>query len=136
MGSLSSAPLKISEATIRADAERLSILHSWYKHLRFPVLGTTFILYFEKGEQPHQPISPEVTDTEGLHLHITEMQYNVMFIDQLPVACRNHPVVLTKNFCGNVNEPSSQEEQDRQEMIRELVVAGCSIARALDILVE
>lgn len=60
---------RITAETIRADAERFSRLHSWNKHIQWP--GQMFVVGFRIGEEPRHPVSPEVSDTTGLHLTLT-----------------------------------------------------------------
>lgn len=55
--------------TLEADYKRYCGLHSYYKHI--PLTGRYFYAYLEVGEQPRNGISPEVSDSVGMHWWFT-----------------------------------------------------------------
>lgn len=126
MGSSLSTSI-ITEATIRADAERFSQLHSWWKHIKEP--GEAFVLFFAKGEQERHPVSPEVKDSEGLHLHIWYLKCIKDLTVSLPLVCLINCVVLTKQLEGHSAMPESPAEIARQKMIEDIVQHALVIAR-------
>lgn len=55
---------------LKADFERFSKLHSWYKHNN--LFGTTFYVFQAKGEQARNGINSEISDLSGIHWHFED----------------------------------------------------------------
>lgn len=125
----------ISRETIRKDAERFSQLHSWYK-IAEP-FGAVYYLQFLPGEQSRNGIDPEVGDTTGLHLWFVRADpLNTDELAKLPGASFAHPIILTRDFCGNPRAPEDPAEMARQKMIACIVQHACAMASAMGIVLE
>lgn len=91
--------IKIKPCTIRKDIERISKLHSWYKHIKWP--SEEFVLVFRIGEVPRYNFDRCVTDTEGLHLDIArKVDYVKSHPDAQNVIMEN-TVNISPMFRGN-----------------------------------
>lgn len=132
---LSESTLKITEATIRADAVRFSGLHSWYKHL--PQEGTPFLIAFERGQQERHPMDPE---TEDLHMHLYQQNYLTDEMrHSLPLLSIIRPVILNRELYGNrytAPECCSGDETPREKMLENIVTTAMNIARKLGVFQE
>ncbi|CAF0890038.1 unnamed protein product [Didymodactylos carnosus] len=58
-----------SRKSLKADVDRYSTLHSWYKHLTFDEFGTLCYILPRKGEQPRYSFDPRIRDSNGIHWH-------------------------------------------------------------------
>jgi hypothetical protein len=124
----SSLPM-ISEASIRADAERHSHLHSWYKHLSHAP-GTVFLLFFARGEQERNELEPGVKDKVGWHLWLVPGDDACW--DETGGTPRTawDTVVLTREYYGAAYASPEENRRDteRQRMLAEIVAKGLKLA--------
>jgi hypothetical protein len=131
---LSESTLKITEATIRADAERFSCLHSWYKHL--PQEGTPFLITFERGKQEPHPRDPV---TEDLHMHLYQQNYLTDELrHSLPFESIRRPVILNGGLYGNryMAPECCGDETPREKMLNNIVSTAKNIAKKLGVFQE
>ncbi len=94
---------KITVATIRADAERFSKSHSWYKHI--PWTGQNFMIYFHTGAVITDCRQNEASGHTGLHMYLAtpDTVQNYAIIGVHP-ASRENLVLLTPTLRGNDSE--------------------------------
>ncbi len=105
---------KISQikANARSDFIRFSKMHLWYKDL--PLGGANFIIFPWKGEQPKNYINPEVSDSEGYHWHV----WDVDRIDEIPLNGLGKDVIMRRLvtfncFLWGVEDTIKEDRFDR-----------------------
>jgi hypothetical protein len=128
------ASQSITSATIRADIQRFSTLHSWYK---LPEHGACFVIHFQPGLQDAWRASEQ--DKTELHVHIERMEGNAEEIVRLPHSSLNRPVVLSpRNFGHNHYVPPEAEnktlENETEKTIRYLEEVALILARQQGVL--
>lgn len=130
MGSLLSLGLRISEATIRTDAERFSQLHSWNKHLLHR--PEAFLIAFARGEQ--DLVDRDNGDRDGLHMHL--FPQSLVDPRNFSSVCLKNYVVLTRELEGYPRHPNNVAERARQDMLKNIVQCALIIAREEGFLVS
>ena len=83
------------EGIIISDLERFSKSRSWFRTL--PLQGRKFLVFPWKGQQPYNPFTPNVEDSEGLHWWVWEADY----IDEIPIHGIGKDIIMRRPVIFN-----------------------------------
>ena len=84
--------VKEAKSQIKADIDRFCRLHMWFRYL--PIEGKEYLIFPWKGEQPRNPIKPDVNDIDGLHWWI----WDSAFIDEIPISGVGKDILMRHKF--------------------------------------
>jgi hypothetical protein len=102
---------EVLKSDIHDDLNRYAKLRAWYRYLSFE--GKKYLLFPWKGEQPKNPINPEVQDSLGMHWWV----WDANFIDEIPIDDIGKDIIMRRPITfncflrgleGDVNNPHLQ----------------------------
>ena len=86
---------------LKKDINRLSTLHSWYKHLSLGT-PTTFYCIPAIGEQPRNTIHPSVDDKTGIHWYFFNIEYDQINDPKIREIVETHTFTLNPFFYHDI----------------------------------